>query len=210
MIRPSPEIERREQFARLLNLRKLRALAVEVGTERAAFAVQFLEQWGGCKLWCIDPWETNMPGYDEPNIMAFDREPDYDLTVAALARFASRVTIKRTTSAKAAANMPDATFDFVYIDANHAHDAVAADLRLWWPKLTPLGILAGHDWDPKNMPGVCRAVRGFADELKLHVYTTHEPNFKSWYIYRTHPLRLFESCEETLRLQALAEHEVKK
>jgi len=203
VIRKSPEIERRETFANLLNWRGLKNFAVEVGTERAGFAVKFLQRWGGHKLWCIDPWETDLPDYDEPDLQ-FDRSPDYDLAVAALAPYAQRVTIKRTTSDQAAAKLPDSLFDFVYIDANHAFDAVRRDLVAWWPKLHARGILAGHDWDVDNMPGVVRAVREFAAARSLNVYTTREPHYQSWYIYRTHPARLFESVEQTLRLESQA------
>jgi len=210
MIRPSPEIDTREQFARLCNLRGLKNFAVEIGVERAGFAVRFLQKWAGHKLWCIDPWRDDLEGYTETDLSGFDRDPDYLMTCAALARFDRRATIKRATSAEAAKLLPDGLFDFVYVDGNHAYDFVAQDLVLWWPKLHATGILAGHDWDEAHHPDVVRAVREFADEKALDVLVTREPHYRSWYVYKTPPLRLFESAEETLRQIAFLERQASR
>jgi len=210
MIRPSPEIDTREQFARLCNLRGLKNFAVEIGVERAGFAVRFLQKWAGHKLWCIDPWRDDLEGYHEPDLTRFDREPDFLMTCAALARFDRRVTIKRTTSEAAAPRYPDGLFDFIYHDANHAYPFISRDLAAWWDKLQPAGIYAGHDFDEANHPGVARAVREFAAEKGLDVLLTHEPHYRSWYIYKTPPLRLFESAEETLRQIAFLERQASR
>lgn len=59
-------------------------------------------------------------------------------------------------SVMAAGAYPDGSLDFVWIDGDHRYDAVLADLRAWWPKVKPGGVLAGHDYDK---PDVVRAVR---------------------------------------------------
>lgn len=61
------------------------------------------------------------------------------------------------TSEEAAEVVTDASFDFVFIDANHTYEAVAKDLWKWWPKVKPGGWMAGHDFTPA-FPGVVRAV----------------------------------------------------
>ena len=48
-------------------------------------------------------------------------------------------------------------FDLVFIDADHAYEAVAADIKAWLPKVSRGGILAGHDYDG-GWPGVVQAV----------------------------------------------------
>ncbi len=37
-------------------------------------------------------------------------------------------------------------FDFIYLDARHDYCAVAEDIKCYWPKVRPGGILAGHDF----------------------------------------------------------------
>jgi hypothetical protein len=36
--------------------------------------------------------------------------------------------------------------DFILIDADHAFEAVAADIATYWPKVKPGGVLVGHDY----------------------------------------------------------------
>ena len=58
---------------------------------------------------------------------------------------------------------PPATFNWVYIDADHSYEAVKADLAACRAVLKPGGILAGHDY--VNMPhfGVIAAVEELID-----------------------------------------------
>lgn len=67
------------------------------------------------------------------------------------------------TSAVASRQFADGSLDAVFIDADHHAEAVEADIRAWWPKLRPGGIMAGHDWDrPGVKQGVARAIAGAA------------------------------------------------
>ena len=49
-------------------------------------------------------------------------------------------------STDAAKLIEDNHFDFVYLDARHDYCAVAEDIKHYWPKVRPGGILAGHDF----------------------------------------------------------------
>ena len=40
----------------------------------------------------------------------------------------------------------DERLDFVFIDANHSYEACLEDIRLWFPKVKPNGVIAGHDY----------------------------------------------------------------
>ena len=33
--------------------------------------------------------------------------------------------------------------DFIYVDATHDYCHVRDDMKMWWPKVKPYGILAG-------------------------------------------------------------------
>lgn len=38
------------------------------------------------------------------------------------------------------------SLDYVYIDGDHRYKSVMRDIVVWWPKVRPGGILAGHDF----------------------------------------------------------------
>ena len=98
---------------------------------------------------------------------------DGDLPVAvtyakaeALARrYPDIVKVHKAYSTEFFPTLPDASLDWVYLDAAHDYDRVMADLTCIWPKLKPDGILFGDDYfdDPKvKHHGVYRAVNAFA------------------------------------------------
>jgi SAM-dependent methyltransferase len=57
----------------------------------------------------------------------------------------------------AAAQIPDATIDMVFLDTCHTLEGTRAAIRAWLPKVRPGGIFAGHDFTP-GWPGVVQAV----------------------------------------------------
>lgn len=56
-------------------------------------------------------------------------------------------------------------FDLVFIDAYHAYEAVRADITAALPLLSPGGLMAFHDYDPRIWPGVVRAVDELVEQL---------------------------------------------
>jgi Methyltransferase domain len=70
----------------------------------------------------------------------------------------------RRHSVAAAAEFADGSCDFIFIDASHDYESVAADIRAWRPKLKPGGIMAGHDFDE---PGVAQAVAELCPEAGI-------------------------------------------
>lgn len=181
----STEISTRDDFARLCNDRGLLDRALEVGVDRAAFAVLFLDTWKGELMILVDPW-TPYPG--RPH----DRTPDYDLAIAALARHNTRVSVYRESWA-AAFRQIWGTLDFVYIDGDHRHASVELDIALAWSKIRPGGILAGHDF-AERIPGVVEAVHDFSDREGIEILVTGEI-LPSWYCYK--PDRSPPAEEET-------------
>lgn len=53
---------------------------------------------------------------------------------------------------------PDASLDWVHLDARHDYESLQADIRAWLPKVKPGGWLSGDDYDPVKWPDVVRAV----------------------------------------------------
>ena len=103
-----------------------------------------------------------------------------------------RVEVIRKESAEGSKGFKDNFFDFIYIDANHTYKYVCEDLALWYPKLKPGGILAGHDYlngiAYGTIFGVKRAVDEFAAKLNKEVTAVSggykNRRFTSWYFIK--------------------------
>jgi hypothetical protein len=114
-------------------------------------------------LYLVDPW-NNFLDQDSNEIIG---EVQYLETQQRLNKYGNKILIKKT-SLEASKMFKDEEFDFVYIDADHSHDGISQDLRLWYPKVRKGGILSGHDYH-QNMIGVVMAVNEFCDEYKLKI-----------------------------------------
>ncbi len=143
----------------------------EIGVWRGAFSALFCEANPNLHMLCVDPWQPHQAWLDTKNSMPKAEaeqfiEQSYRDAVARLAPL--NATIVRKFSAEAAAEVPDRSLDFAYIDANHVYDAVIEDLTLWAPKVKSGGFIAGHDYrvfPNKPMIHVIPAVQAFT---KLH------------------------------------------
>ena len=62
-------------------------------------------------------------------------------------------------SITAAAIFEPGELDMVFIDASHGYQDVVNDICAWSSKVRRGGIFAGHDYAPREWPGVVQAVR---------------------------------------------------
>lgn len=177
----SPEIWHRDDFPLLCNWRKLWR-AVEVGVDRGEFALMFLNRWLGHEFFGIDPY-LPVPG------MPYSRQSDLIVASTRFERHACKARLIVAGSEEVAAIFPqlqdrcNETTDFVYLDGDHSLDGVRRDIAAWWSRISPEGILAGHDFDETH-PGVMQAVTEFSASQRVTVYTTDEDECKSWYCYK--------------------------
>lgn len=169
-------VKTRADFARLCNERGIKR-AVEVGTDRGIFAEQFLHQWKGEILVCVDHWQPY------PN-MPYDRTGDLAMAVQLLAPFRQRVKLARGDAKTLAPTVGGSYFPgFIYIDGDHRYESVKADLETWWPYVQPGGILAGHDYMLPEHEQVVRAVDEFAAAHRLTVHVTELlDEYRSWWV----------------------------
>lgn len=194
------DFHNRPDFSRFLNGRKLNQCAVEIGTHRGDFAVAFMECWGGLRLHCVDPW--NVPhGYEEQaetlqRVWKTDgnRLNDMEAARLRLRRFGHRCDFIQKTSAHALEVFRDGGVDFVYIDGDHRFEQVDFDLRSWWTKIKPGGVLAGHDYicpgesaDTDAAKQVQPAVHKFAIDHNLPVYLVVEDEHSPYSYYFLKP-----------------------
>lgn len=97
---------------------------------------------------------------------------------AVMERFPGRLRLIEKPSLGAAVDVPDASLDFVFIDADHRYNAVKGDIAAWTPKVRPKGFVTGHDYDIERFPDVVRAVNETGWPVTLHedfVWTVHKP-----------------------------------
>ena len=71
--------------------------------------------------------------------------------------YPGRAHLMEMTTHEAAALLPDESFDFVFIDADHSYEGVLEDIVDWKPKVREGGWILGHDFAP-GFPGVEQAV----------------------------------------------------
>lgn len=141
----------RDYFGKFLNDRGLTGQGAEIGTHRGDFAVTLLSRWKGF-LHLVDPWGP-VSGYEDQavglkQIWGTDGNRDHDLAFCReqLRHYTQRYKVHRTVSLKASLEFADNSLDFVYLDADHRREMVTQDLRVWWGKIKPRGVLAGHDF----------------------------------------------------------------
>jgi len=110
------------------------------------------------RIYAVDPWLDFIAHYPELNngnkiIMDLDGiEERFDMMSK---RFPNKIIKIKRTSKEAASQITDASLDAVYIDANHTEEHTAEDIKFWYPKIKPGGLLMGHDY---GIEGVKRAV----------------------------------------------------
>lgn len=159
-------------------------VGVEVGTEQGKFAAEICRDNPDLlALYCVDPYQ------------AYDRYEQHQ-TQAKLDRFyaeaqerlkALPVGIRRKSSLEAVNEFPDASLDFVFIDANHVYEYVRDDIAAWAPKVRVGGMVSGHDYKPegqerKPLPfGVIQAVNEYTAAHNIApVFLTKRDKCPSW------------------------------
>jgi len=133
---------------------------VEIGVFKGRTSRLFRTLFPDAFLYLIDPWEL----YDE--YLSVEAGPiskipgDYENAyreVKEAFELDQKVKILRKTSMEALADVPDG-IDLVYIDGNHSYFNVKQDIEHWFPKVRPMGMMSGHDYDALSFPEVIQAV----------------------------------------------------
>lgn len=150
-------------------------VGVEIGVSGGWYSGQILQHTRLHALYSVDLW---------PDAEMFSAAVKY------LSTFGDRSRPLRLSSLRAARVFDDRSLDFVYVDADHSYEAVAADIRAYWPKITAGGVLAGHDC---QLADVGRAVEEFARRESLLVHLTdcdqvwEGEALKSWWFIKEQP-----------------------
>jgi cephalosporin hydroxylase len=143
---------------------------IEVGAYSGESAVTFSHYFE--KVHCVDHWNDPIDAPDPGSV-----ERSFDQRMGASA---GKIVKHRAVSPQGADLFADGSYDFVYVDADHHHDPVLADIRAWWPKLRPGRFFGGHDY---NNPGVASAVAEFLGGSPYAHGLVTFPDF-SWIVWK--------------------------
>ena len=135
-------------------------IVCEIGVFRGEFAQDILQRVSPLKLHLIDIFSGMMGSGDKDgnNMIYVDLDQEYRRLIK-LYENDERVSLHRGYSHDILINFPDNHFDMIYIDADHSYSAVKSDLNIALQKIKKGGLLAGHDYNINEHPGVVQAVQ---------------------------------------------------
>lgn len=127
--------------------------------------------------------------------LAYGREDQLGeiLTNVGAANLNGFVKIMPIDSLNASCRFADGHFDFVFLDSSHLYQQTRAEIRLWYRKIKEEGILAGHDFNDKEVNNAVTEVipkkvtrtdipdREFVPEQVLHTAETDQ-GYGIWWL----------------------------
>merc|ERR1712216_671649 len=104
-------------------------------------------------------------GYtDGANVASQIQHGHMQAAIKHLMPFWNLTAILKLRSREAVSLFQDRELRFVYVDARHDYCAVLEDLRLYWPKVKPGGVMAGDDYFVAN----ANSVGGWCEDGTFH------------------------------------------
>lgn len=142
---------------------------VEIGVFRGKNAATLREEFPDAHLYLIDPWAPSNSYLTSGTAVSKQQEvfDEAYARVKTLFENDPHVTLIKKTAEEAVPSLPNG-FDLVFIDANHDYPVVKNQILTWEQKVRPGGILSGHNYGHKRLPGVKEAVDEiFGDDFLL-------------------------------------------
>lgn len=147
-------------------------VCVELGVLYGDFSRKIIDILNPRILFLVDPFSTDESDkYVGGLPTAYSTFEDYKkvLNDFYLEVYNKSVVLVRLYSYDFVKIIKDDIADFVYIDSNHKYEAVKKDLNDWFIKLSPNGIMCGHDYVTGNNFGVIKAVDEFCLQNNLEI-----------------------------------------
>ena len=136
---------------------------LELGTGRGESAAYILEKCDNVKsLTTIDPFKAYK---DWNHFVTQDKQDKFEaIAEKNFKQFKKRVKLVKDYAENVITTFDNEEFDFIFIDGDHATDAVVRDLMNYYPKLRKGGICAVHD---ANLNIVRDGVRKFRADNRI-------------------------------------------
>ena len=164
-----------EFYARMVSECSFPATFVEVGCwfgrSTVCLAQEIQKQKKHISVFAVDTWRGSPSDTDQMEVVA---KPGESILMAFCknvvnAEIAEVVVPMEMDSVSAAEIFDLNSLAFVFIDADHDEPCVATDIAAWLPKIGHGGVIAGHDYEADNCPGVKAAVdKAFPDGVEIH------------------------------------------
>jgi len=178
-------VSRWHDLGHLLNDLKFKK-AVELGVYKGIFTQTIARRAPNMQVFAVDAW-TTYDGYLD--------YPPGDLENVGFVQARERcfkypnVQMIKGWSKDVVLTFPDASLDFVFIDANHTYECAKEDIALWAPKVKQGGIVMGHDYfetaDHQRLKhlefGVIRAVNEHVEAEGIKHLFTITDSYPSWF-----------------------------
>jgi hypothetical protein len=147
-------------------------VGAEVGVWKGDFAATLLRETRPRRLHLIDPWRfLDDEAYSDAKYGGAEARDQADMDAihrGVLRRFRwprlrGVVKVHRAPSVEAAAELPDGSLDWVYIDGDHTYEGVRADIEAFRRKVKPGGLMLADDYGDRGWwaDGVKRAFDEF-------------------------------------------------
>lgn len=129
--------------------------------------------------YAVDPWKSYI---DMPwGVISQEEVSGWrDRAMEVLGDYMYKITVLELPSSEAFSHIADNSLDYIFIDGDHSYEAVLRDVKLYWSKVKPGGIFAGHDW---NLENVTRAVTEFREENNIQS-DMHFVESNVWFWYK--------------------------
>lgn len=129
---------------------------VEIGAYCGASGKIFAENFDEGVINSVDPWTKYIEDCSIYDINKQELElKEAELIFDSMIKHYKNIFKNKTSSVEYNKNIPDESLDFIYIDGNHQYSSVLEDIKLWYPKVKPGGIFAGHDYGWETIRRAC-------------------------------------------------------
>ena len=122
-----------------------------LGRSTSYMAVEIINSGKDIKFDCIDGWEGSPENKDNTYVI---NKTLYEEFLKNVEPVLDHINPIKGFSYDVVNNYQDNSIDFLFIDGAHDYESVKKDLIDWYPKVKKNGVIAGHDYNVGNFPGL--------------------------------------------------------